>query len=283
MTLNELFWLIFLFLLLQPMLRQRMLELQRVRRIARIEEKRGSRVITLIHRQVSMAFLGVPLVRYIDINDSEEVIRAIHLTDKDTPIDLIVHAPGGLVLASLQIAHAIAAHRGKVTVHVPHYAMSGATLIALAADEIVMDDHAVLGPVDPQIGPYPAASILAAVARKKVDELDDQTLILADLAEKAIAQVKGAVKGLLAAHMSEADAERVASMLTTGTWTHDHPITADVARMLGLPVVKGIDPAIYELMQLYPQPVRQQPSVEYLPSRRAPRPPSGTGTRPWSE
>ncbi len=283
MTFNELFWLILLLLLLQPVVRQRLLELQRARRIARIEQARGSRVITLIHRQVSMALFGVPLVRYIDINDSEEVIRAIHLTDKDTPIDLIVHAPGGLVLASLQIAHAIAAHPGKVTVHVPHYAMSGATLIALAADEIVMDDHAVLGPVDPQVGPYPAASILAAVARKHVDELDDQTLILADVAEKAVAQVKGAVMGLLAAHMNEEDAERVAGMLTTGTWTHDHPLTADVARMLGLPVVKGIDPAIYELMRLYPQPVRQQPSVEYLPSRRAPREPSSTGARWWSE
>lgn len=39
----------------------------------------------------------------------------------------------------------------------------GGTLIALAADEIVMCEHAVLGPVDPQLGQYPAASILAAV------------------------------------------------------------------------------------------------------------------------
>jgi len=43
-----------------------------------------------------------------------------------------------------------------VTVFVPHYAMSGGTLIALTADEIVMDPNAVLGPVDPQIGNMPA-------------------------------------------------------------------------------------------------------------------------------
>lgn len=279
MTFTEIFWLILLLIILQPVVRQRLLELTRVRRIAAIERKRASRVITLIHRQVSMALFGIPVVRYIDINDSEEVIRAIHLTDKATPIDLIVHAPGGLVLASLQIAHAIAAHPAKVTVHVPHYAMSGATLIALAADEIVMDDHAVLGPVDPQVGPYPAASVLAAVSRKSVDELDDQTLILADVAEKAIAQVKGAVKNLLLTHMPEPDAERVATTLSTGTWTHDHPLTPDVARMLGLPVAKGLDPAIYELMRFYPQPVRQQPSVEYLPSRRTPPQPPDTGPR----
>ncbi len=264
----NLLWLVFLVSAFMPLVQARLLEMGRLRSLRRLERERRSRVITLIHRQVSMALFGIPVMRYIDINDSEEIIRAIHLTAKDQPIDLIVHAPGGLALAALQIAHAIRAHEAKVTVHVPHYAMSGATLIALAADEIVMDDHAMLGPIDPQIGPYPAASVLAAVARKAVNELDDQTLILADLAEKAIAQTQGAAKTLLMDHMPEAEAERIAATLCTGTWTHDHPITTEVARLLGLPVVKGLDPEIYELMRLYPQPVRQQPAVEYLPGRR---------------
>jgi ClpP class serine protease len=271
---SDIIWIVFLFLMLQPMIRQKILEIARVRLIRRIENRRGTRVITLIHRQVSMAFFGIPVVRFIDINDSEEVIRAIHLTDKDAPIDLIVHAPGGLALAALQIAHVIRAHAAKVTVHVPHYAMSGATLIALAADEIVMDDHAVLGPVDPQVGTYPAASVLAAVSRKSVDEVDDQTLILADIAEKALAQTRSAVQTLLADHMPEADAARIADTLSTGTWTHDYPLTPEVARLLGLPVTGNLDPEVYELMRLYPQPVRQQRAVEYLPERRAPRPPS---------
>lgn len=268
MSVSDVIWLVFLLIMLQPYFRQKSLGIVRARQIRRIEDKRGTRVITLIHRQVSMALFGIPVMRYIDINDSEEIVRAVHLTAKDQAIDLIVHAPGGLALAALQIAHAIRAHEAKVTVHVPHYAMSGATLIALAADEIVMDDHAMLGPIDPQIGPYPAASVLAAVARKAVNELDDQTLIMADLAEKAIAQTKGAAKTLLMDHMPEAEAERIAATLCTGTWTHDHPITTEVARLLGLPVVKGLDPEIYELMRLYPQPVRQQPAVEYLPGRR---------------
>ena len=102
-----------------------------------------------------MSLLGFPIVRYIDINDSEQVLRAIHMTDPDVPIDLILHTPGGLVLAALQIARAIDRHKAKVTVFVPHYAMSGGTLIALAADEIVMCEHAVLGPVDPQLGRVP--------------------------------------------------------------------------------------------------------------------------------
>ncbi|BAU48831.1 hypothetical protein SVA_2281 [Sulfurifustis variabilis] len=279
MTVGELFWLLFLLILLHPVLRQRMVEWERVRLLRRIEGRRRTRVITLIHRQVSMAFFGIPIMRYIDINDSEEVIRAIHLTDKETPIDLVVHAPGGLVLAALQIASAINAHPARVTVHIPHYAMSGATLIALAADEIVMDDHAVLGPVDPQVGGFPAASVLAAVDRKSPNEVDDQTLILADVAEKAIAQVKGAVKTLLREHMADPDAEHVATLLSTGTWTHDYPITADVGRMLGLPIKKDLDPLFYDLMRLYPQPVRQQPAVEYLPRPREPEPRPGAGPR----
>jgi ClpP class serine protease len=267
MAVGDVIWVVFLLIMLQPLLQKKVLEGVRRRHIRRIEARRGSRVITLIHRQVSMALLGVPVMRYIDINDSEEVIRAIHLTDPETPIDFIVHAPGGLALAALQIAHALRAHPGKVTVHVPHYAMSGATLIALAADEIVMDEHAALGPVDPQIGTFPASSVLAAVARKNINEVDDQTLILADVAEKAIAQLHGAVRTLLADRLPEEAAERIAATLSSGTWTHDYPITPEVARLLGLPVKSGIETDLYALMQLYPQPVRQQPAVEYLPER----------------
>src|SRR5438445_5933605 len=108
------------------------------------------------------------------------------------PLDLILHTPGGLVLAATQIARAIFKHKGKVTVFVPHCAMSGGTLLALAADEIVMCEHAVLGPVDPQLGEYPAASILKAAHQKPIAEVDDKTVILGDHAEKGIAHIRPA-------------------------------------------------------------------------------------------
>src|ERR1700730_9633685 len=146
MSIGDLFWLFFMFSAIQPILRQRMLEAMRVRKINQIENQRNSRVILLVHRQETMRLLGFPVARYIDINDSEEVLRAIQMTDDDVPIDLILHTPGGLVLAALRIAEAIHLHKGKVTVFVPHYAMSGGTLIALSADEIVMSRHSVLGP-----------------------------------------------------------------------------------------------------------------------------------------
>jgi ClpP class serine protease len=154
-------------------------------------------VIVLIHRQESVNVLGIPVVRYINIDDSEDVLRAIRLTDKNTPLDFILHTPGGLVLAAAQIAKAIKRHPAKTTVFVPHYAMSGGTLIALAANEIVMDPNAVLGPIDPQLGDFPAVSVLKVVEKKPIRRIDDATLVLADQSRKAIAQIVAIVQELL--------------------------------------------------------------------------------------
>jgi ClpP class serine protease len=214
-----------------------------------------------------MSILGFPAYRYIDVNDSEEVLRAIHMTDQAVPIDIVLHTPGGLVLAALQIARAIHKHKGKVTAFVPHYAMSGGTLIALAASEIVMSEDAVLGPVDPQLGQYPAASILKAVARKPLERVKDDTLILADQAEKAVSQIRQSVCDFLAPRGAE-KASELAKLLSEGTWTHDHPITYETAKSFGLPVSSEMPSELFDLMGLYPQPVRHQPTVEYVPERR---------------
>jgi len=274
-----LLWFFVIISSLQPVLRQKMLEMERMRALARLEKARNSRVIALIHRQETMSFLGFPLARYIDIDDSEALLRAIKLTDDEVPIDLIVHTPGGLVLAAGQIAHALKRHPAKVTVFVPHYAMSGGTLIALAADEIVMDENAVLGPVDPQLGQQPAASILKVLERKSINDIDDDTLIMADVAEKAIRQVKHTVLELLREQMDATQAEQVATTLSTGVFTHDYPITVDEARALGLTVSTEMPKAIYEIMALYPQTTQRRPSVEYIPApRRAERSPRGANS-----
>jgi ClpP class serine protease len=261
----DILWLFFMLSALQPIMKQKLLEASRKRLISLIERERKSRVVLLVHRQETMSLLGFPLLRYIDINDSEDVIRAIHLTDPEIPLDLVLHTPGGLVLAATQIARAIFKHKGKVTVFVPHYAMSGGTLLALAADDIVMCEHAVLGPVDPQLGEYPAASILKAAHQKPIAEVDDKTLILADQAEKAIAQMRQEVTELLADKFPGEKAGEVAKLMTSGTWTHDYPITFERARDLELRVNSDMPENMLRLMQLYPQPVRRQPSVEYVP------------------
>jgi len=238
--------------------------------IRRLEQQRSSRVITLIHRQETMSLLGLPFGRYIDIDDSEQLLRGIRMTPPEMPIDVLLHTPGGLVLASDQIAHALRRHAGKVTVIVPHYAMSGGTLVALAADEILMDPDAVLGPVDPQLGSlprgsWPAASILKALEQDNPNR-DDETLILGDVARKAIEQVHDTVRELLAGRCEDAEAERLAALLSEGRWTHDYPIRLEEAKELGLPVSDAVPELVYELMTLYPRRSQRRPSVEFIPT-----------------
>jgi ClpP class serine protease len=265
----QLLWLFFMASALQPVIQQRVLEAARRRRIWRFEHKRGSRVIVMVHRQETMRLLGFPLVRYIDINDSEDVLRAIRMTDPAVPIDIVLHTPGGLVLAALQIARALREHPAKVTAFVPHYAMSGGTLICLAANEIVMSSHAVLGPVDPQLGQSPAASLIKVVEQKPIAEIDDETLILADVGRKAIEQVRKSVRELLQGRLPEDKAEELSHKLSEGTWTHDYPISAAEAKSMGLNVSTDIPSEILELLSLYPQPMRMQGGgVEYLPIPR---------------
>jgi ClpP class serine protease len=232
MSIGDLFWLFFIFSAIQPLLQQKMLEAMRVRKLSQLERTRKSRVILMVHRQETMRLLGFPIARYIDINDSEEVLRAIQMTDPDVPLDLVLHTPGGLVLAALQIAKAVREHKGKVTVFVPHYAMSGGTLVAA--------------------------------------KVDDRTLIMADVGRKAIAQVKQAASELLTRRLPAEQATALAEKLSTGTWTHDYPIWASTGKSLGLSISTDMPDDVLQLLTLYPQPVRLQNSggVEYLPVER---------------
>jgi len=265
-----LFWLLFFIMPFSTYIQARNLRMTRLNLLRHLERKYGMRFITMIHRQERVGFLGIPIYRYIDIEDSEEVLRAIRTTPRDTPIALVLHTPGGLVLAATQIARALKKHPSKKVVIIPHYAMSGGTLIALAADEIWMDESAVLGPLDPQIGlggqtpPMPAPSIIKA-AEKKGDKAGDNLLVLADIAEKSIREMREVITELLIDKMDLERAEKIADLLTRGEWTHSYPITPEKAREMGLNIKTEIPPEIYELMDLYPQAQQRRPGVEYTP------------------
>ena len=263
---GSLIWWIFLFyLLMGPQIQYRQLQVARTKLLEKLARKRNSTVITMIHRQESIGFFGIPVYKFISIEDSEEILRAIRMAPKDKPIDLILHTPGGLVLAATQIAKALKDHPAETRVIIPHYAMSGGTLIALAVDEIIMDPHAVLGPVDPQLGQYPAPSIIRAVEQKSIDKVEDQTLILADVAKKAINQVRDFVYHLLKDKYGEEKAKQLAQVLTEGRWTHDYPITVEHAKELGLNVDTNVPMEVYTLMELYRQPIKQRGTVEFMP------------------
>ena len=261
---SSLIWIAILIMALQPILMGRWAAVQRMRAIRSIEQAHGSRVITMIHRQERRSLLGFSVARHIDLEDAQTIIAAIKETPRDMPIDLVLHTPGGLVLAAMQIARAVESHPSKVTVYVPVYAMSGGTLIALAADEIMMGEFSVLGPIDPQIAGFPAASIAKVPKIKPIEQVFDLTLVLADVSEKALDQVKRGAVELLTPQMEEGAARALAEKLAGGHWTHDYALTAEEARSLGLPVKVAMPNEILDLMKLYPQPV-QQSGVDFLP------------------
>jgi ClpP class serine protease len=261
---STLFWIFIVIMVLQPLFTARWYVVRRAQAIRAVEKLHGTRVITMIHRQEKRSLFGFAVARHIDLEDAQTIIAAIKSTPEDMPIDFVIHTPGGLVLAAMQIARAVEAHKAKVTVYVPVYAMSGGTLIALAADEIVLGEFSVLGPIDPQIAGLPGASIIKARDSKPVESVFDLTLVLADVAEKALAQVKQGAVELLTPRMERSAAEALAAKLAGGHWTHDYALTAQEARALGLPVKVGMPPEVMQLMSLYPQPI-QRSGVEYLP------------------
>jgi ClpP class serine protease len=261
---STLIWIFFILMVLQPMVMGRILAMRRADAIGKIEKAHNTRVITMIHRQEKKSLFGFSVARHIDMEDAQTIIAAIKETPKDRPIDLIIHTPGGLVLAAMQIARAVEAHPAKVSVYVPVYAMSGGTLIALAADEIMLGEFSMLGPIDPQLLGLPAASIVAARDAKPIDKVFDLTLVLADVSEKALAQVKRGAVELMTPRMDKAKAKKIAEKLAGGHWTHDYALTAEEASSIGLPVKVDMPKQILNLMKLYPQPV-QRSGVEYLP------------------
>lgn len=280
--LSSLIWIAILVMAVQPMIAARWLAMQREKAIRQIERSQKGRVITMIHRQEKRSLLGFPVSRFINLEDAQSIISAIKATPDTMPIDLILHTPGGLVLAAMQIARAVKAHPAKVRAFVPVYAMSGGTLIALAADEIVMGEFSVLGPIDPQLSGFPAASIVKARDSKPIEEVHDLTLVMADMSEKAIAQVKRGAKELMEERLGEEKATALAEKLAGGYWTHDYAVTASEATSLGLNIQVSMPSEILKLMTLYPQPV-QSSGVEYLPidipNRGRPSPvPRGTSS-----
>ncbi|QQG43991.1 MAG: ATP-dependent Clp protease proteolytic subunit [Candidatus Roizmanbacteria bacterium] len=266
MNISDIIWFFLVIMFLFPIFQQRLIQARRFQMMRALEKKRKSRVITLIHRQETLSFLGLLFTKFIDIEDSEEILRAIRFTPENMPIDLIIHTPGGLVIAAEQIARALSAHKAKVTVFVPHFAMSGGTLLALSADEVVMDPHAILGRLDPQINGMPAISIIGVTHRKTINKIDDNTLIMADISQKAIKQIHSSLEEILPQnHYSDKITKEIISSLASGDKTHDNSLTFDEALKLGLRVSKDMPKEIYELLRFYEQKNFAQQAVQYVP------------------
>jgi hypothetical protein len=82
-----------------------------------------------------------------DLQGIMEVIHGLEGPD----LDLILHSPGGALVAAEALVCYLRSKFSSIRVIVPQLAMSAATMIACAADKIVLGKHSFLGPIDPQI------------------------------------------------------------------------------------------------------------------------------------
>jgi hypothetical protein len=142
-------------------------------------------------------------------------------------------------------------HPGFTTVIVPFYAMSGGSLVALAADEILLERESILGPVDPLIGGFPAGTVLRLLARKPIETITDQMVLLAEGARQSLDQMKEFVKWLLEGKLPKKEREALSVFLTGGYISHDTPIVMDVLQSYGLPVKRGVPEGVYDLFRTF--------------------------------
>ncbi|MCY4258070.1 MAG: serine protease [bacterium] len=104
-------------------------------------------------------------------------MEVVHGLNPKQPLDLILHSPGGTAEAAESIVEYLRGRFPGLRVIVPIAAMSAATMVAMAADEIVLGDHSQLGPIDPQLtistpeGPRTAPA--AAIRKQFQDATED--------------------------------------------------------------------------------------------------------------
>ena len=117
--------------------------------------------------------------------------------------------------------------------------------------------------------------MLRVANEKPIQNMDDYTLILADVGQMAINQLERGARELLQGTVSENAAIAIAEQLSSGRWTHDYPIIGDEAREIGLNVSNAMPKDIMDLMEMFPDTVRRTGSVRFIEEARAlfaPRP-----------
>jgi ClpP class serine protease len=218
--------------------------------IARMEQQRGSRVLCVIHNDMMES-------DSVDLLTTEDVLTALYALDPHTPLDIILHTPGGLAYQGMQLARAIKSHKGKKTVFVPFYAMSAGTIMTLAADEIVMSDHAALGPIDtqiyvPSIGMrFPTRAILSVLETKPKKKISDDVLEIAIQCQRDMAEHHNNAMELMVGTYASGVANKIAHHLNDGDLTHAYPLTYKSAKALGLKVSNAMPPEPLEILRIF--------------------------------
>lgn len=175
--------------------------------------------------------------------DLQGIMEVVHAVG-ESELDLIIHSPGGSLAAAEAMVVYLRSKFTHIRVIVPQLAMSAATMIACAADRIVLGKHSFLGPIDPQIyvstplGPrmVPAQAILEQFELAKAECRDPEKLgawlpMLSQYGPDLLVQCRNAcdlskelVEGWLLAYMfraiPDADARRCARGIAE--WLSNH-------------------------------------------------------------
>jgi ClpP class serine protease len=215
--------------------------------IRRMQERRGSSVICVVHSASMHSEL-------VDMTTAKDVLKALAAVDPNAPLDIVLHTPGGVSFHGWQIARALKAHRGHKTVFVPYFAWSAGTIIALAADEIVMGQHAALGPIDTQYDGVPVSAWVSVLKQKPRKKIDDVTLFLGERSARLMRDDHAKAVDLMRGVYSRRDAERIAHTLNDGNLTHGYPITFQAARKLGLKVTNAMPDEPVEIVHEFRDP-----------------------------
>jgi hypothetical protein len=203
-----------------------------------------------------------PALVSITFEDVEALMEVVHGLNGQDGLDLIVHSPGGSPDAAEAVVHYLRSKFKDIRVIVPQAAMSAATMLACAANRIVMGRHSSLGPIDPQFiiaGPngamaHPAQAILDQFAKAQEECKDPALLgawvpILPQYGPSLLVQCRNALdlaEDLVAEWLSkwmlrdqdehEAKARTIAQRLADHTTfkSHGRPIHRETAVEMGL-------------------------------------------------
>jgi hypothetical protein len=206
-----------------------------------------------------------PLALSITLEDMQGLMASMHGM-KGKHLDLVIHSPGGSMEAADQMVQYLRAKYDHIRAVVPQNAMSAATMLACACDEIVMAKHSALGPIDPQATFPTPGGLFTAPAQSILDEFDQaKSAIASDPATAALwlTKIQAYPPGFLTICETtlELAREKVAAWLSSymlkgaadpnlaravADWlgnakehkTHGRPVGLELARTKGLKVAK---------------------------------------------
>lgn len=121
-----------------------------------------------------------PLATMIEPGDRDAFSEVTEGLDGDK-LALVLQSPGGYAETSEALVAQLRSRFNDIDVIVPAYAKSAATMLALSANELMLDEHSELGPIDPQFtignSASPAQGILDQFKQASEEIKGDPTLL----------------------------------------------------------------------------------------------------------